>query len=103
MAVVVVAGLFWKASQMRGPTAPTAAGAPAPLAAAVLPISGVAAPQRFDTRKIELPKGSRVIDLRSDGERLILRIRHLGGNEQIQILHLGSGERLGVFEIESQE
>lgn len=107
----IIGGLVWKYSASNRPTrsvtstlpvAPQAATTTPALIPAV-PLSGLASAKSFEARKIDLPKGSRVIEVRTEVERLILRIRHLGGNEQIQLYNINSGELLGVFEIESAE
>lgn len=57
----------------------------------------------FDPKKIDLPKGARVIELRTDAGRMILRIRQIGGNEQILLLDLATGNQIGAFDIDSSE
>ncbi|MCW5752320.1 MAG: hypothetical protein KIT81_14360 [Alphaproteobacteria bacterium] len=60
-------------------------------------------PAAFGVRKLELPRSSRIIEMRPDGDRLLLRVRDVGGAEQIILLDMNTGERLGSFEIEALE
>lgn len=62
-----------------------------------------AEPPAFGSRKLELPRASRIIEMRPDGDRLLLRTRDVGGAEQIILLDMNTGERLGTFEIEAVE
>ena len=57
----------------------------------------------FEAKRLELPKGSRVIELRTDSGRMILRVRQLGGNEQILILDLATGNQIGEIDVEAAE
>lgn len=95
---VVVVGIFNKLGGQQGQGSTSVSTALPPV-----PPRPVEAPSSFGTRKIELPRGSRVIEVRTEGERMLLRVRNVGGAEQIIVLHLGTGERLGSFEIDSVE
>ncbi|HYM30063.1 MAG TPA: DUF6476 family protein [Candidatus Cybelea sp.] len=56
-------------------------------------------PANFGERKLSLPVGSRLVEIRPDGERLILRLRQVGGNEQIMVISMQTGERLGLIDL----
>jgi hypothetical protein len=53
----------------------------------------------FGNKKIDLPPGSRLVDIRPDGDRLILRVRQVGGSETLVIISLTTGERLGSIDL----
>ena len=57
------------------------------------------APTAFGAKKLDLPQGSRLIEIRPDGDRLVLRVRQVGGNEQLVVLSLVPGERLGIIDL----
>ncbi len=73
--------------------------APAPPAAAVTTEITSAAPSAFGSKKLDLPPGSRLIEIHPEGDRLILRLRQVGGNEQLMVLSLITGERLGIIDL----
>jgi hypothetical protein len=56
-------------------------------------------PVAFGSKKLDLPPGSRLIEIRPDGDRLILRVRQVGGIEQLVIVSLLTGERLGSIDL----
>ncbi|HUN52192.1 MAG TPA: hypothetical protein VMU42_13800, partial [Candidatus Sulfotelmatobacter sp.] len=57
------------------------------------------APASFGAKKLDLPQGSRLIEIRPDGDRLVLRVRQVGGNEQLIVISLVTGERLGIIDL----
>ncbi len=48
---------------------------------------------------LELPAGSRVVEMTAEGDRLILRLRLADGGRRILILDMATGKRLGTFEL----
>ncbi len=52
----------------------------------------------FGRVALDLPPGSRVVEMTAEGDRLILRLRLADGGWQILILDMATGKRLGIFE-----
>ncbi len=52
---------------------------------------------------LELPPGSRVVEMTAEDDRLILRLRLADGGRQIIILDMATGKRLGTFELRAGE
>ncbi len=48
---------------------------------------------------LELPPGSRIVEMTAEDGRLILRLRLADGGRQILILDMATGKRLGTFEL----
>ncbi|MCE2510203.1 MAG: hypothetical protein J4G10_04420 [Alphaproteobacteria bacterium] len=53
----------------------------------------------FETVKVALPKGARVAETRTEGDRLVLRLALEGGGERLLILSLKDGRLLGTIEL----
>lgn len=53
----------------------------------------------FGRVALDLPPGSRVVEMTAEGDRLILRLRLADGGRQILILDMATGKRLGTFEL----
>lgn len=53
----------------------------------------------FGRVALDLPPGSRVVEMTAEGDRLILRLRLADGGWQILILDMATGKRLGTFEL----
>ncbi len=51
----------------------------------------------FDTSRIVLPPGGRLIDVVAAGDRVLLRLGSGDGTERIVVLDLASGARLGTI------
>ena len=90
---VVVATIISRAGRLAAPVTSAT-----PVAAVTTEIMG-GAPAAFGAKKLDLPPGSRLVEIRPDGDRLILRLRQVGGNEQLVVISLISGERLGVIDL----
>jgi hypothetical protein len=90
---VVVATIISRAGRLGTPVA-----AATPVAAITTEIMS-GAPAAFGNKKLDLPPGSRLVEIRPDGDRLILRLRQVGGNEQLVVLSLVTGERLGLIDL----
>ncbi len=52
----------------------------------------------FGKMALELPAGSRVVEMVAEDDRLILRLRLADGGRRILILDMATGKRLGIFE-----
>jgi len=85
LVLMIVVGI-----QRAGRLVATNAGAPAPVGEA---------PGSFGDKALKLAKGARVIEVRIAGDRMIVRTRQLGGQEELVVLSLVSGERLGSFAV----
>ncbi len=48
---------------------------------------------------LDLPPGSRIVEMTAEDARLILRLRLADGGRQILILDMATGKRLGTFEL----
>lgn len=53
----------------------------------------------FGRVALDLPPGSRVVEMTAEGDRLILRLRLADGGRRILILDMATGKRLGTFEL----
>ncbi|MCZ6483844.1 MAG: hypothetical protein ACE10M_07480 [Alphaproteobacteria bacterium] len=53
----------------------------------------------FGRVALDLPPGSRVVEMTAEGDRLILRLRLADGGWRILILDMATGKRLGTFEL----
>ncbi len=53
----------------------------------------------FGRVALELPAGSRVVEMTAEDDRLILRVDLADGGRQIIILDMATGKRLGTFEL----
>jgi hypothetical protein len=56
-------------------------------------------PAPFADRQVDLPKGARLKELVSAGERLVLRLELPGGAERLLVLDPVTGARLGAIDI----
>ena len=61
------------------------------------PVPGSTEPG-FGRVALDLPAGSRVVEMTAEGDRLILRLRLADGGWRILILDMATGKRLGTFE-----
>ena len=52
---------------------------------------------------LELPPGSRIVEMTAEDDRLILRLGLADGGWQILILDMATGKRLGTFELKEGE
>lgn len=52
---------------------------------------------------LDLPSGSRIVEMTAEDGRLILRLRLADGGWQILILDMATGKRLGTFELRDGE
>ena len=59
----------------------------------------ITAPTGFGSRTLEVPRGSRIVNMVAEGNRLIVRLDVAGGGRQILILDTMTGARLGTFEV----
>ena len=57
----------------------------------------------FGKVALELPAGSRVVEMTAEGDRLILRLRLADGGRQILILDMATGKRIGTLELREGE
>jgi hypothetical protein len=57
----------------------------------------------FGKVALELPAGSRIVEMTAEDDRLILRLRLVDGGRQILILDMATGKRLGTFELRDGE
>lgn len=57
------------------------------------------APKGFGSRTLDVPRGSRIVNMVAEGNRLIVRLDVAGGGRQILILDTMTGARLGTFEV----
>ncbi len=57
----------------------------------------------FGKVALELPPGSRIVEMTAEDARLILRLDLADGGRQILILDLATGKRLGIFELKEGE
>jgi hypothetical protein len=57
----------------------------------------------FGKVALELPAGSRIVEMTAEDDRLILRLRLADGGRQILILDMATGKRLGTFELRDGE
>ena len=62
------------------------------------PVPGSTEPG-FARVALELPPGSRIVEMTAEGDRLILRLRLADGGWRILILDMATGKRLGTFEL----
>ena len=58
-----------------------------------------AAPTGFGTRTLEVPRGSRIVGMVAQGNRLIVRLELTDGGRRILILDTMTGANLGAFEV----
>lgn len=90
-AVVVVtifhrASTGWGGGQPVGPAVEVAA-------------SGAAPGSGFGTRTLDVPRGSRIVDMIAEGDRLFVRLEMSEGAHRIIVLDTVTGARLGEFEV----
>lgn len=52
----------------------------------------------FDGR-VELPQGSRILDMTASGDRLVLRVAVPDGGERLIVVDLARGRQLGVLDL----
>lgn len=62
-------------------------------------VPGTVVSTGFGTRTLEVPRGSRIVSMVAEGDRLIVRLEGAGGGRQILILDTMTGARLGTFEV----
>jgi len=62
-------------------------------------VPGTVVSTGFGTRTLEVPRGSRIVSMVAEGDRLIVRLERDGGGRQILILDTMTGARLGTFEV----
>ncbi len=89
---VVVVTIFQRASTGWGDAQP-AEPAVETAASDAVPHSG------FGIRMLDVPRGSRVVDMAADGNRLIVHLEMSGGGRRIVVLDTATGARLGAFEV----
>lgn len=53
----------------------------------------------FGTRTLEVPRGSRIVGMVAEGDRLIVRLELTDGARRILVLDTMTGARLGTFEV----
>ena len=53
----------------------------------------------FGKVALDLPPGSRIVEMTAEDDRLILRLDLADGGRQILILDMATGKRLGTFEL----
>ncbi|MEE8544486.1 MAG: hypothetical protein V3T29_01600 [Alphaproteobacteria bacterium] len=58
-----------------------------------------AAPRGFDHARLELPEGSRVVEMVTEDERLVLRLRLADASERLLFIDMGSGEVIGTLDL----
>jgi hypothetical protein len=99
---LLVAGIYRKMSGAAPAPVPAAAaplparpasGEPVPLAG---PAGGAA---RFGDRQLTLPRGARLVEMLTAGDRLVLRVRLATGSERLFVYDVLSGEPTGSLEI----
>ena len=61
--------------------------------------SAAVAPRGFDRARLELPEGSRVVEMVTEDERLVLRLRLSDSSERLLFIDMGSGEVIGTLEL----
>ncbi|MGB1546972.1 MAG: DUF6476 family protein [Alphaproteobacteria bacterium] len=54
----------------------------------------------FETARVALPEGAEIVETKTEGERLVLRLRLEDGEERILILSLKNGRLLGTIVLE---
>lgn len=64
-------------------------------------VSDAAADAGFGTVEAGLPPGSRVVDMATEGDRLVLHVRLPDGGEQILVLDLATGRVLGTIDVDA--
>ena len=57
------------------------------------------APRGFDHARLELPEGSRVVEMVTEDERLVLRLRLADASERLLFIDMGSGEVIGTLDL----
>ncbi len=57
----------------------------------------------FGKVALDLPAGSRIVEMMAEDDRLILRLRLADGGRQILILDMATGKRIGTFELREGE
>jgi len=58
------------------------------------------APRGFDRARLELPEGSRIVEMATEDQRLVLRLRLADSSERILLVDMASGRVVGSLEIE---
>ncbi len=53
----------------------------------------------FDTSRIALPNGARLVDAQGVGDRLILRLDLAEGGQAVLLVDMRTGKRLGLVEL----
>lgn len=103
MAILILAGvtIIIVTVAKRGRELAARSAAESPVAAPVAaPGAAPGAPRGFDRARLELPKGSRIVEMTTEGERLVLRLRLADSAERILLVDMGSGRVIGTLEIE---
>ncbi len=57
------------------------------------------APRGFDRARLELPEGSRVVEMVTEDERLVLRLRLSDSSERLLFIDMGSGKVIGTLDL----
>ncbi len=57
----------------------------------------------FGKVALDLPPGSRIVEMTAEDDRLILRVDLADGGRQIVILDMATGKRIGTFELREGE
>ena len=103
---LLVVGIY---KRMSGGGAPAVAAAPAAPAGSDMPIpprptasAGVPGAV-FGDRQLVLPRGGRLVEVLTAGDRLVLRIRLATGTERLVVYDAETGERSGSLEITTIE
>lgn len=110
-AVVIVVGtvvlvwlLFNKAPEPKAPPspAPPIAAEPKPAAEIKPPVEAKPAKPAAFTADLPLPKGVSIIDIRMEGERIVLLLRGLDDRDYLAIVDATTGARLGLLKITAE-
>jgi hypothetical protein len=71
----------------------------APDAAAIETPAAKAPPKTFGDTLVSIPRGSRMVDFRSDGHRLLVHVRPPGLEDLIHVIDLETGKMLGTVTV----
>lgn len=66
------------------------------------PKPAVEIPRTFSATELQVPAGARIIDMRINGDRLVLHLATPGEQEYIAIVDLATGRRLGLMQLVPQ-
>jgi len=70
-----------------------------PEAAALETPAVKAPPKPFGDTLVSIPRGSRMVDFRSDGQRLLVHVRPPGLEDVIHVIDLDSGKMVGTVTV----